>query len=672
MTKAICFKCGEEKSSPLISCPSCKETPKHQSALALSMALSEHLSTNAQLAHYSNEIRNHLRLSVRSDQLDQANVALKDPQLIAMLGGVGHEPARSAAAGAPPRAAASAPSNSRPSPSSRSLAMKSSKLHSTPFALLGVTSRDDRRKIVDQAEHKSLELNPDDCQRARSDLTNPRNRLTAEIAWLPGVSPRRASQLLEGLAVDAMAVRGETGLPTLAHCNLLAAAFEAVPSSYPPEDLAEFIQELAVLVDDLDADEVIRDINEDRSISGFPEVKGTDQVEAELGERKRYFRTAIKDALNRLPAESLLAAITAAVDSATYGGEYHAPELIDELVDGYAVEVQSVLEKEAETASKLIESVRRAASGGESATTPLVEKLERVVRNWDRFAQPIQLSAKTRGIDHDASNTLAYAIRSLAIDLFNEHDQINQSRKLTKLLSEIFAELPEFAERVEQDSSALSDIHSKRTKAEAQTKAREAEWAQAISFSADVGVVFKDTLSISANGIEWKGQTYPLESITGVRWGAVRHFVNGIPTGTDYEIAFATRSGTTSISLRKESTYSGFIEALWRAVCVRLMIEMSEALEAGKALSFGDMTIEDRYVTLVKHKFLSTNERVRLSWSDVDAWSADGEFVIGAKTDKKTYGSGSYKNHWNIHLLDHVVRSGFKKGVNKLSDYFKS
>ena len=77
-------------------------------------------------------------------------------------------------------------------------------------------------------------------------------------------------------------------------------------------------------------------------------------------------------------------------------------------------------------------------------------------------------------------------------------------------------------------------------------------------------------------------------------------------------------------------------------------------------------------MTLVKHKFLSTNERVRLSWSDVDAWSADGEFVIGAKTDKKTYGSGSYKNHWNIHLLDHVVRSGFKKGVNKLSDYFKS
>jgi hypothetical protein len=672
MTKGICFKCGEDKSSPLIACSYCKEIPKHQSALALSLALSEYLSTKAQLTHYSHEIRNHLRLSVRSDQLDQANDALKDPQLIAMMSGIDHEQAGSAAAGEAPRTTTSVPYNSRSRPATISLKMKSSKLHSTPFALLEVTSRDDRRKIVDQAEHKSLELNPEDCQRARSDLTNPRNRLTAEIAWLPGVSPRRATQLLEGLAVDAMAVRGETGLPTLAHCNLLAAAFEAVPSSYPPEDLAEFIQELAVLVDDLDADEVIRDINEDRSISGFPEVKGTEQVAAELNERKRYFRTAIKDALNRLPPEALLTAITTAVDGATFGGENHAPELIDDLVDGYAVEVQNILEKEAETAKKLIDSVRRAASGGESATAPLVEKLERVARNWDRFAQPIQLSAKARGIDHEASTTLAYAIRSLAIALFNEHDQINQSRKLTKLLGEIFAELPEFAERVEQDSSSLSDIHSERTKAEAQTKSRDAEWARSISFTADVGVVFKDTLSISSNGIGWKEQQYPLDTITGVRWGAVRNSVNGIPTGTDYEIGIATRSGNTSISLRKESTYSGFTTALWRAVCIRLMLEMGEALEAGKVLTFGNMTIEDRYVTLVKHKFLGANEKVRLPWSEVNVWSANGEFVIGAKNDKKTYGSGSYKDQWNIHLLDHVVRSGFKKGVVKLSDYFKS
>ena len=56
----------------------------------------------------------------------------------------------------------------------------------------------------------------------------------------------------------------------------------------------------------------------------------------------------------------------------------------------------------------------------------------------------------------------------------------------------------------------------------------------------DVGVVFKDTLSISADGIEWKGQN-TLSSRLG-RAGGVRHSSKTIPTGTDYEIAFAQRA----------------------------------------------------------------------------------------------------------------------------------
>ncbi|MBK6359450.1 MAG: hypothetical protein IPF39_05760 [Comamonadaceae bacterium] len=105
-----------------------------------------------------------------------------------------------------------------------------------------------------------------------------------------------------------------------------------------------------------------------------------------------------------------------------------------------------------------------------------------MARNWDRFAQPIQLSAKARGIDHDASNTLAYAIRSLAIDLFNEHDQINQSRKLTKLLGEVFSELPEFAGQGGAGCQRTVRYSVKRTEANAQAKAREAEWVGQFHF----------------------------------------------------------------------------------------------------------------------------------------------------------------------------------------------
>ena len=88
-----------------------------------------------------------------------------------------------------------------------------------------MTTRDDRRRIVEVAEEKSLELDHEVCQKARSDLANPRSRLSVEMAWLPGVSPRKASLLVDGLLHNPMAIREESGLPTLAHLNLLAAAF---------------------------------------------------------------------------------------------------------------------------------------------------------------------------------------------------------------------------------------------------------------------------------------------------------------------------------------------------------------------------------------------------------------------------------------------------------------
>lgn len=659
MTDAICFKCGAEKVGPLTQCGSCKTTPRAESDLALSLALSEHLSPKKQLGVLAHEIRSHLKLSVSEHLLRQARDALKDPQLLAMLG-VRPQSANE-------RADTRPTSRPEPSPSrtQRQRNLHTSHLQKNPFALLGVTARDDRRRIVELAEEKSLELDHDACQKARSDLTSPRTRLSAEMSWLPGVSPRKATQIVTALHSDPMSIRAESGLPTLAHLNLLAAAFEAVDGNDSADDVAEFIQEVAYLVDDLSAEQVLRDINEDRSVSGFPEVKGVELVEAELSERKRYYRNAIKDALNRLPPASLVEAMTLAVDGITCGGENHAPELIDELVDSYAVETQGFLQKEAENAKKLIKAARDSAKSGEGVVKPLVDKLESVARNWDKVAQPIQLSAKARGIEHEPSQEIAYSIRSLAIDLFNEHDMLVQSQRLTGLIQELFAELPEVAERVEQDSEALADIFQNRKKSEAQKN----EWARDITYRAEVGVMFKDILSISPDGLAWKGQSFPLDSVTRVRWGAVRHSVNGIPTGTSYTLAFGDNRSEAVVDLKKESTYSTFLEKLWKAVVIRLLAELLETLKAGKEVRFGEATLRDDGVTLIKHKFLGANEPIRCSWGQVHIWSADGAFYIGAKDDKKTYVGLSYINAANTHVLEQTIRMAFKKpGMRKLSD----
>jgi|TARA_B100000315_G_C14563107_1_gene581510 hypothetical protein len=490
-------------------------------------------------------------------------------------------------------------------------------------------------------------------------------RLGAEMSWLPGVSPGKAAQFVSTLHSDPMSLREESGLPTLAHLNLLASAFEAVDGNDSADDVANFIQEMAYLVDDLAAEQVLRDINEDRSVSGFPEVKGIEQVEAELSERKRYYRNAIKDALNRLPPASLVDAMTAAVDQITGGGEDHAPELIDDLVDSYAVETQGFLQKEAESVEKLINAARDSATSGEKVVKPIVDKLVVVAKNWDKVAQPIQLSAKARGIDHDPSHEIAYSIRSLAIDLFNEHDMLDQSQRLTGLIQELFAELPEVVERVEQDSEALADIFQNRKMNEAQKD----EWARDITYRAEVGVMFKDVLSISPDGLSWKNQRFPLDAVTRVRWGAVRHSVNGIPTGTTYTLAFGDNRSEAVVELKKESTYSTFLEKLWKAVVIRLLTELFETLQGGNEVRFGEATLSDDGITLVKHKFLGANEKIRCSWAQVHVWGADGSFYIGSKDDKKTYVGLSYIHAANTHVLEQAIRMAFKKpGMRRLSD----
>jgi hypothetical protein len=431
-----------------------------------SVLLSDQVSSAAQLTHFAHEVRHHLKLSAPDSLIAKARAAL------ASMGPRPTAPRRSTEAPvrtsreSPTRTvtpgAGSSASRTGSTAGNRQRSVKGTVLHESPFAVLSASPRDDRKRIVDLAEEKALEIDHAKCQKARSDLTNPRTRLSAEVAWLPGVSPKRAQTLTQALLTDPMGARAEGGLPALAHCNLMAAAFEAVDAQDAPEELAAFILEMALRVDELDPEEILQAVNEDRAVSGFPEVRATDQVESELAERKRYFRNAIKDALNRLTPGALVEAMTLTVDRATEGGTEHAPELIDEIVDSYAVETQSFLTKEAENVEKLIGAVRESAKAGEATVRPLIDRLDGVIRNWDKVAQPLQLSFKARGLDHDASRNLAYKVRSVAVDLFNEHDLLKQSQRLTALLKDVFSEIPDVVDRVEEDAKALSDIAQRR------------------------------------------------------------------------------------------------------------------------------------------------------------------------------------------------------------------
>lgn len=652
--------------------------------------------------------------------------------------------------------------------------------YQNPFCLLGVTPRDNRQRIMEIAEEKSLTLDSDICEKARSDLTNLRARVAAEIAWLPGLSPKRITDLINILPNNPNLIRKQN-LPALAKANLLGAAFDHLAPEMSIDDWVQWLLDLAYAIEDIDLEEIMRDINEDRSIATLAEIKSLDILEDEFTAHRRHYQEAVITALNRLTTFKLVDIITKAVEIATELGDQHPPLLLKDLIEGdYQSKTRKFIENEADNVQKFVDLIYKSVSNGEETVATLLDRMEQVLRKWDKIVQPIQVVMESSGSQHDISQKLAYQIRQLGVDLYNEYGMHRIATRITQILQEVFAELPEVVERLDEDSETLQSLSAKREQEERQQKwvndltklldnlkstasrkqpintpidqlsimlrqgyqlglpdelrsasyyairsagvalfneydllddaeritimlqnafsdipelrkslsedvtaikgirnqreqikRQELEWRQSITYKAEIGLVFKDILSISPSGIQWKEMSFALEQITRVRWGAISHSVNGIPTGTDYTICFGDNHRLANVVTKRQDVFQSFIDKLWRAVGVRLMTEMLEGLREGRRYQIGDALVDDHGVEVTKHRFLS-KDRIRGIWSQLKVWSANGSFFIGIRSDNKAYSELSYIGTDNAHIIETAIRMKFKNNSDRLSSILNS
>ena len=337
-------------------------------------------------------------------------------------------------------------------------------LLTNPFFTLGATMGDHRRRIMALAGEKSLaadEVTAAAVRDAKAVLIHPKRRLKAEIGFLPGLEPQLASEMIATVQQDPINIRSLVHLPSLARANLLAAGLIRVAGQLPKNEVAQWILALAHGHEAIAAQPTVALLNEERAAAGFPAITDLQMVDAELRSQRQYYGQAMKQALNLLPSSLLVEVVTMAVDEATNHGNDQAPILMDDLVDGFEVEAQGFFEKETNTIRVLIQRIRRAAKRDEVTGYPmnhLVSQLENVVKNWDRVAQPIQVSVRSRGTKHGLSDDVAGEVRSLAIDLFNDHDLLDISRRLTAFQQVVFAEMDSVVERSRKDATALSEI----------------------------------------------------------------------------------------------------------------------------------------------------------------------------------------------------------------------
>jgi hypothetical protein len=96
------------------------------------------------------------------------------------------------------------------------------------------------------------------------------------------------------------------------------------------------------------------------------------------------------------------------------------------------------------------------------AVSDLLDQL----RAWDRLAQPLQLGALTKGSSHEESKEILLSLRELAVNLHNEYNLSEESLAITIATQEVFKELPEYAELLNEDNQALTGIIEEKGKEE--------------------------------------------------------------------------------------------------------------------------------------------------------------------------------------------------------------
>jgi hypothetical protein len=481
--------------------------------------------------------------------------------------------------------------------------------------------------------------------------------MTAETSWFPGASPGKIEQLMANLLRPKQMPAPLSDLTPLARANMLAARLE-----FPALDdeglltLDKLIQATAKIT----VEQVLRDINDERKMAGFPSCKDHSQIDDLIAGRRRYYTEVSRTFLDRLATHQLIPAVSNIVKTHFNDDDGALSPLAEDIVSAYEINTRKFADAQAAAITTLISRIKAKAREGEGAISGHIETLRHAIQTWRHIMEPVQAAHHFNGLEHEQSNAIAFQARSLLIDLHNEYAYLKTSAELADELKKSFAHLPEFIIRIQSDQETLEEIRVRNL-------ASEREESEFFNYSAEIGLIFKDHLKITPDMISWSGQTMKWEDITAVRWGSTRHSVNGVPTKTIHDVYLRRQHRTISINLRDGVIFNALIERVWRGAGARLVMEYAKAFGDGKAFLFGSARVDDHSIMLERRFTFRANERVRVKWADATSWSENGVYHIGLKGDDKVYQAFPYLTTDNIQILEFLVRASFKAGGARLS-----
>lgn len=539
---------------------------------------------------------------------------------------------------------------------------------SNPFAILGASTRDRKTRLYELAEDAALHGDPELAVEARNMISNPRTRLQAEVAWYPGLSPRRVAITLEQLRNGS--IPSFDGMNALCRANF---ACEALVVYAAKNELEFGIEELAAHAEEVSPQDILIVINEDRHAAGFPVTSDTARVEAELSDRIKHYERKATALLNELPSVEMVAIYERLITASTYHGVVEGHRLIQAMIDAYSLKAGRFLTEQMEHISGLIEAATTASDKHEpeQQLNLRINEIVGKLKTWDSVAQPIQVAYKSRGLKHEESRELASRTRNLGIHLFNQHDYLDEAKRLSEALKELFAEDAIFSERVNEDIEALTDIERSRAERDAEDAAEAAEFEQSISYETEFGLLFKDKFRISPVGFDYQGVVTPLDNITGVCWGATRKSANGISSGMEYYFSYGTPQSATTLKPSAKQ-YDEIVQRAWRAACIPILLRWIDNWTKGGTVLVAGYEVSDNGIVLRRSRFLKDDEKKFFPWSGsgLRKRAHNGELSLSVAKEPKFRAVMSFRDAWNVHIFNFALDRIWRSEAGQLSKIF--
>jgi len=536
------------------------------------------------------------------------------------------------------------------------------RLIDNPFHILNVSTRDTKHKIIQAYDLESLKKDQEICNKAKSILMTPRNRLTAEISWLPTLSPARAIQFINKIQTNPNeVVHSLDGLEPLTKCNLSTEVVSLVDFRSEPRTLARWIVDIALTFEKISASNLLATINEDRHLAGIPAIQSLESINEALEEHRKYVADTLNNALKRVPDPDTI--MKEVANQTTFSGSRQAPILIEELINVYQIEVQKYLDQIAEEIRKLISQIR---ANPKASINLLLDCLEKYLRSWDQIAQPIHIVMQSKGITDEHSMSLAHDVRDLALILANEHAMHEQAKRISTVLSEQFKDHPIFAEKLTEDKSVLEDILIRKAK----SKEEDERWRREIQLDIEIGAMFKSRLIINADTISYRDAVIRTSDVDRVGWGILVYYQNNVKDRTDYKIWCGTNKTVINIDCQQalesekttEERYELITGKLWKAVCVRLISQTLSRLSAGEKVRFGEIVVDKEGILLNKHGRYAIEGQHYARWPNLRIGNRPGMFTISSDQDISARAELGYRDVDNVHILEAIMRFLWKDG----------